>query len=72
MREPLMPPGEAAAYAAVLLIAVASIPLTLHLFPTGSIIWRLVSLIPSGLLVAVATAMTVGIVSALEHRAPDD
>jgi len=72
VKEPLMSPREAAAYAAVLLVAVLSVPFTLHAYHTDSLLWRAVSLIPAGLLVAVAVSMTVGILSALVCRDADD
>jgi hypothetical protein len=72
MKEPLMPAGEIAAYIVMLVISVFSIWATFRIYHTDSLLWRTFSLIPAGLITAVWIAMTIGVLSALKYRSPED
>ncbi len=72
MREPLMSTREVCAYLAVLLLSILSIWITLRICPSDSMIMRIVSLIPAGIVTAIWIAMTIGILSALRYRSPTD
>jgi len=72
MKEPLMPASEFVAYVLMLLISIFAIWATFQIYHTDSTIWRIISLIPAGFITAVWVAMTIGIISALKYRSPED
>ena len=72
MKEPLMSVREWSMYVFMFAVSIFSIWVTLQIFQTDSIIFRLISFIPAGLITAVWISMNVGILSALKYRDPKD
>jgi hypothetical protein len=64
--------GELLAYIFMLFLSIFSIWITTKIIITDELIIRAISLIPAGLITAIWIAMTLGILSALKYRNPDD